>query len=75
MEENPGKKTLDIYQMWQVTIVSVLRKSDSLACIFYNGLVAIQGIRITIINVENFQNFFEKAILLCEYSLCEEGNH
>jgi hypothetical protein len=33
--------------MWQVTTESVLRKSDLLACTFYNGLAAVQGARIT----------------------------
>jgi hypothetical protein len=36
-----GDKTLDIRPKWQVTIESVLEKGDSLACTFYNGLVAV----------------------------------
>jgi hypothetical protein len=36
----------NICPTWQVTIESVLRKTGFLACTFYNGLAAIQGIRI-----------------------------
>jgi hypothetical protein len=39
---------LDVCSIRQVTIESVLRKSDFLDYTFYNGLVAIQSIRITI---------------------------
>jgi hypothetical protein len=60
----PGKKAFDIRPLWQVTIESVLRKSDSLACTFCNGLAAVQGIRITITTTKQvLHSTFETSLL------------